>query len=514
MKAPARLLVRFLAAVTVLLLVVVLAFAALGSLAQSSVEDGPLVLRRANWTTEDQQLVSESLGLDRPLLFADDPPTAERTVRRAWQRLAAELERRPGRADPAATIALMQRVVEGEPIAPTAEDVGLVQALRSVGMLGALGLEQSSLELAGSPQVLSVCSALRLRQREALRSVGVADDLSLRREQVRGAADALAADSVTESQLLLLRAAGAASLAPLAAAASQSTARNRAANWTLASELAAVHPPRGTERVAFMERWWRRHGDEFTEADTWAQFLRGVSGSRCGAWLLAAWRGDLGDSTRHHRPVAEVLRERLPASLRTGALALVLIVTLALPLAFLGLRGGRGMRCALDGVTALALALPETVLAVLALAMLDPARGSEMLAALVLATGGVFYFAAHLRVRLAEVFAEPWVFALRMRGVRGFRLFTAHLLLPALGPVVTLTASALPLLVSGSLVVESMFGVQGMGAAAADATLRGDLPLAMASITLGSAATLASWWLAELLLLVLNPRRNAGGVGA
>lgn len=514
MKVFSRLLARLFAAVSVLLLVVVLAFAALGSLATSSADDGPLVARRTHWTAEDRQLVAESLGLDRPLLFASDAPSAERTLGRAWQRLATELERRQGRADPQATAQLMQSVAEGAPIAPSADDAGLVQALRALGALGALGMDLRAPDLEGSQPVLDLCSAWRVTQREALRSAGVAADPALRHEQLSGAAAALADERVTEAELQLLRAAGAASLAPLAMAAAAPAARNPAANWGLVGALAAVHPPHGAEAVAFMERWWRRHGDEFTEAGPWAGLTRGFGGSRCGAWLLAAVAGDFGTSTRHHRPVGEILAERLPATVRTGTLALVFIIALAIPLACLGLRGGRGLCLALDGATALALALPETVLAVSVLMLLEPARGSEVLAALVLASGGAFYFAAHLRVRLAEVLAEPWVFALLMRGVRGLPLFTRHLLRPALGPVVTLTASALPLLVSGSLVVESMFGVQGMGAAAADATFHGDLPLAMASITLGGAATLSSWWLAEVVLLALNPRRNAGGVGA
>jgi peptide/nickel transport system permease protein len=503
-----------LAAAAVLLFVLVLAFAALGSLAGANSDDGPLVAPQIHATPAERQLMRESLGLDRPLLMNADVPTAARTARRAWARVVSELERLEATGSLLEVAPLLSAFPSRELQTLDAKHSALALALRELARCAPLSGASRAGVRAVSTAVAEACQRLEAQGQAALSLAGLKPTAPEREQQLEQAALACAQGNESEEQRRWISVAGCAALPHLARAAEVAQEPRAQVLWDRVREVAAIQVPAGSDPRAFTQRWWRRHADEFTPAGGLESIARSLSSSRCGMWIAMALRGDFGESTRHQRPVAEVLRERLPATMRTGWLALVLILALAIPLALLQLRARARLRLVCDGATAVALAVPETVVAVLALIVLEPARGNEWIAAGVLALGGIFYFAAHLRVRLEEVLAEPWVFALRMRGVKGQRLIFRHLLLPALSPVVTLTASALPLLVSGSVVVETMFGVPGMGSAAADATLHGDLPLAMSAIALGGAATLISWWLAEVVQIVLNPPRAARGVSA
>jgi peptide/nickel transport system permease protein len=112
----------------------------------------------------------------------------------------------------------------------------------------------------------------------------------------------------------------------------------------------------------------------------------------------------------------------------------------------------------------------------------------------------------YVRATLLDVRASRFMLAARARGIPSHRLLLVHALRPALLPVVTLLGLALPVLVSGSVVIETIFSWPGMGQVAFNAARARDIPLILGATLLGAAAVILGNLVADLLYSVVDPR--------
>jgi len=96
--------------------------------------------------------------------------------------------------------------------------------------------------------------------------------------------------------------------------------------------------------------------------------------------------------------------------------------------------------------------------------------------------------------------------AARARGISERRLLWVHALRPALLPVVTLLGLSLPILVSGSVVIETIFSWPGMGQVAYNAARARDIPLILGATLIGAAAVILGNLVADVLYFVVDPR--------
>jgi peptide/nickel transport system permease protein len=96
--------------------------------------------------------------------------------------------------------------------------------------------------------------------------------------------------------------------------------------------------------------------------------------------------------------------------------------------------------------------------------------------------------------------------AARARGIPERRLLWVHALRPALLPVVTLLGLSLPILVSGSVVIETIFSWPGMGQVAYNAARARDIPLILGATLIGAAAVILGNLVADVLYFVVDPR--------
>ena len=109
-----------------------------------------------------------------------------------------------------------------------------------------------------------------------------------------------------------------------------------------------------------------------------------------------------------------------------------------------------------------------------------------------------------------QALGEGFVRAARARGASRARVLFAHALPAAAGPVITLAGLQLPVLVSGALVVEVVFGWPGMGRVTYDAVMAQDLPVVLASVLLATILVIAGSLLADLGLALVDPRLRLG----
>jgi peptide/nickel transport system permease protein len=254
---------------------------------------------------------------------------------------------------------------------------------------------------------------------------------------------------------------------------------------------------------------------------------------RYGRWLHDVLRGDLGTSFSAQQPVATMLRERLPISLGLNTLALLAMLGVAVPLGILGASQPGGPWDRVGWITTTALHAVPVFWAALLLQWLfairlgwlplsgvstDGARYSSaakafadtarhlVLPALCLASGGLAYVSRFVRTSLVESTAGDGGKTARARGLSTLQYVSRHGVVQAVVPLLTLAGFLIPRLVGGSLLIEAIFNVPGLGSLLFDSILARDLPVVLALTLLSGLATLSGTTLSDVLIVWLDPR--------
>ncbi len=233
-------------------------------------------------------------------------------------------------------------------------------------------------------------------------------------------------------------------------------------------------------------------------------------------------RGDLGFSIEHQEPVVDVLARGVGPSLSLTVPILVIGVAVALVLALVAAaRRGRALdHAVLFGSTALMSV--NYVVWVLAgqfflayKAGLFPVWGYESAYNLVLPVfiGVVWSLGADVRFFRAAVLDEiyrPYVLAARAKGLPGRVILFRHVLRNALVPIVTYVSLSIPHLFTGSLLLESFFGIPGLGAVAINAIHSSDMAVVGAVVLIGALLFQFVNLATDLLYAALDPRVTVG----
>jgi peptide/nickel transport system permease protein len=276
-----------------------------------------------------------------------------------------------------------------------------------------------------------------------------------------------------------------------------------------------------------------RHSPETREALRARYGLDRSAGEQYLSWLGAVLSGDLGTSFLYKEPVSMVLSRALPPTVMLAGSGLLLTLVLGLALALAAVRHPKGWADRIITVLSLTLyGVPSFWLAGMLILVFSVSLGwfpaSHMysvdagdlsglaslidllhhlfLPAICLGLVGAAGTARYLRATLLDVRASRFMLAARARGIPKHRLLLVHALRPALMPVVTLLGLALPVLVSGSVVVETIFSWPGMGQVAFNAARARDIPLILGATLVGAAAVVLGNLIADLLYAVVDPR--------
>ena len=125
---------------------------------------------------------------------------------------------------------------------------------------------------------------------------------------------------------------------------------------------------------------------------------------------------------------------------------------------------------------------------------------------LMLSYGGFAGLSRFMRSSMLENLRQDFVQVARSKGLAERLVIYKHVLRNSLIPIVTIMASIIPGLISGSVIIETLFSIPGLGQLSYDAVLARDYPIIMAGFTIGSVLTLVSILLSDLLLSVVDPR--------
>ena len=258
-------------------------------------------------------------------------------------------------------------------------------------------------------------------------------------------------------------------------------------------------------------------------------------------WLIRVVRLDFGRSFLDDRLVMEKVAERLPITLFLNCCGLFLTFGLAVPLGVLSAAKRGGWFDRLTTVTVfVGYSMPSFWLALLCMAFFGvtlrwvPISGLHSLdyesftllgrlrdtlwhlalPVALMTFVGLAGLSRYARTSMTEVFAQDYIRTARAKGASEFRVRWHHGLRNALLPLITILGLSLPDLIGGSVIMETIFSIPGMGRLFYDAVMARDYPVVMALVTVGAALTMFGNLLADVGYAWADPRIRVGGGSA
>ena len=198
-------------------------------------------------------------------------------------------------------------------------------------------------------------------------------------------------------------------------------------------------------------------------------------------YMTGVFRFDLGPSyaSKGAESVQELIARKFPVSLKLGMVAIIFSVTIGVPLGVIAaLRQNTWLDYLSLGTSTLGVSVPTFVSGLLLLLLLSrtfsfsPIRDPEewlgfgpayLLPGIVLGLGTMAYIARLTRTSMLEIKRQDYVRTARAKGLASSNVVTTHMLRNALIPIVTILGPAAADLVTGSIIIESIFGAPGLG---------------------------------------------------
>ena len=258
-------------------------------------------------------------------------------------------------------------------------------------------------------------------------------------------------------------------------------------------------------------------------------------------YLAGILRGDLGLSYTDGRPVREKLATALPRTARLNAVALAIVYLLAVPLGlYMAYFHGSAFDRWATFITFLAFGLPAFWIAtLLANFFTTPAFGMDWFGSMgfgnipadtpwwealgirfhhlalpvfCLVYPSLAYVSRHLRSAALEELQRPYVQTAYMKGLAGSSVLWGHVFRNAAFPLVTLLGGLLPALLAGSVLIEQIFNLPGMGRLLFEAATARDWPVVLALVLVNGAFTVLGLLLADIGYALLDPRVRLGTI--
>lgn len=250
-----------------------------------------------------------------------------------------------------------------------------------------------------------------------------------------------------------------------------------------------------------------------------------------GLWLKKLSTGKLY-SFKDGKPVLGKIAERIPATLLLNVVATLIIFSVAIPL---GVFSATRRYSWFDNLATfgayVGISVPSFWLAYLLIlgtvkcfgypvlgmrsfAMEDSTMITFvldhlwhlMLPSIILAVGGIAAISRYMRSSMLEVIQQDYIRTARAKGLSDDAVYYKHALRNALLPIVTIFGFLIPTLISGSVIIETVFAWPGIGRLAYQAVLSRDYSVVMTILTLSAALTLVGNMIADILYAVVDPR--------
>lgn len=235
-------------------------------------------------------------------------------------------------------------------------------------------------------------------------------------------------------------------------------------------------------------------------------------------WLFKAIQGDFGRSHYLNEDAATVIFDRLPTTMTLGACAMTFALVLSIPLGVIAAIRPNSLvdRLALT-IAVIGQAMPSFWFALTMMLWfgitwrLLPITGTSSWLNFIMPSIALGYYVTPGVMRLTragmlEVLAADYIRTARAKGLRPVSVLFKHALRNAILPVVSLAAVQFGFMLGGSIVIETIFAINGIGYLAWESIQRADLPMMQAIVLVLSVFYIVLTLLADLLNAFLDPR--------
>ena len=252
--------------------------------------------------------------------------------------------------------------------------------------------------------------------------------------------------------------------------------------------------------------------------------------ARLGDWYLALFRGDLGNSILLNRPVTQAIAERVPVSIALAGFALLLTVAIGVPCGVIAaVYANTWIDQAVLTFALIGVSVPNFWLGLMLIVLFgvmlnwlpaggyvpfadDPAGWIKclILPGISLALLQVGLLARITRATMLEVLQQDYVRTARAKGLPVASVVGKHALKNVMVPVITVIGISFGLLLSGSVVIETVYSIPGMGRLLANAVFGRDYPLIQGGLVVTAAVLVLLNIIVDVLYAVVDPRVKYG----
>jgi len=252
-------------------------------------------------------------------------------------------------------------------------------------------------------------------------------------------------------------------------------------------------------------------------------------------WLKHVVTFNFGDSIKHHKPVIELIKERLPITLTLNLIAFVIIYVVSIPTGMLAaVRHKRFFDQFSSVVLFMLWSLPAMLVGQLLIgyfcgpafvSWFPPAGLSSnqadtlpffpwltdrlwhlVLPVICLTYSGFAYLTKQVRAGMLESLRADYVRTARAKGLSNVTVIFRHAFRNSIIPVITIMATLLPAMLGGSVIIERIFSIPGMGMLAFEAVTTRDYNVVMAVATIAGLMNLVGLLLGDIAYAVADPR--------
>lgn len=231
-----------------------------------------------------------------------------------------------------------------------------------------------------------------------------------------------------------------------------------------------------------------------------------------------ALKGDLGNSYLSKQPVARLIKERFPHTVKLALFGTTIAVTLGLMLGTVAaIKRDSWLDALIMSASVLGVSLPQFWVGILMMLLFAvklkwlPIAGTSsfkhfILPAVTLGLPGAAVLARIVRSGMIDVLETDYVRTARAKGLHSLSVNFRHALRNALMPVITMLGLQLGALLSGAIIVESVFGFSGLGQLAVQAMASRDYPIIQGVVLVGATAYVLVNILVDIAYAVVDPR--------
>lgn len=254
-------------------------------------------------------------------------------------------------------------------------------------------------------------------------------------------------------------------------------------------------------------------------------------------WLRQIVTFDFGNSYKDHRPVIDKIAERLPVTLALNLFSIFLAYIVSIPIgAYSALKQKTFFERSTTFVLFILYSIPSFWMAIILIYFLGGGDYLDIFPVFGIHSAGYENFPVHKKVldflwhitlpvfcltyadfaslsrfqkgSLLEVLREDFIRTAKAKGLKSDIILFKHALRNSLIPIITIIAAILPAMIGGSVIIETIFSIPGIGKLGFEAILSRDYPVIMAIATISALLTLVGILISDIAYSIVDPRIN------